>query len=132
MPSSMFDQWSQPHRASFGPVVASITELNRITTQACGELFRQNLKAMTLLAQSSQEQLQDLSQVKGIDGALQLQKQWLEKATPQVLKHAEEVLDTVLESATEYQAWMENNMDIIRQQGKAVSDKFPQKDKDKN
>lgn len=132
MPSSMFDQWSQPQKASFGPVISSITELNRITTQACAELFRQNLKAMTMLAQSSQEQLHDLSEVKGFDGALQLQKQWFEKATPQVLKHAEEVLDTVLESATEYQAWMENNMDIIKQQGKAGSDKFPQKDKEKN
>lgn len=126
MPSSMYDNWSQSQKVSLGPIL----ELNNITTKLCGELIRQNLRAMSALAQSGQEQFQELSKAKGLNEAVQSQGQWIADTAPEAIKHAEKLLDTVLDSASEYRDWFENNMESMRQQGKVISDKFSPKVKE--
>lgn len=120
MPASMYDNWSQTQKASLGPIL----ELSNITTRLCGELMRQNLRAANEFAQSSQEQFQALSKVKDANEILRTQGQWMSEMTPHVIDHAEKLLDTVLESASEYREWYESNLETMRQQGKAISDKI--------
>lgn len=115
----MFDQWSQTQKLSFSPLL----ELNSITTRLCGKLLQQNLKAMNSLAQSGQEQLQTLSGVKGVNEALQCQSQWIADTVPQAFDHAEKLLNTVLDSATEYRDWFEGNMETMKRQSQAMSEK---------
>lgn len=115
--SSMFDQWTQSQRVSLAPFL----ELNSITTRLCGELTRQNLKVINSLAQASQDQLQALASARGVNDVLQCQSQWMEEAVPQALGHAEQWLDTMLESASEYRDWFETNMEAMKQQGRAAS-----------
>lgn len=119
MASSIFDQWSQTHKVSLAPIF----ELNDITTRLCGTICRQNLEVMNRIAQSSQEQLQGLAQVKSIDGAVQSQTRWFAVATPQMFQHAEEVLNTLMDSATEYQTWFESNLQLMNQERKAYTER---------
>lgn len=120
----MFDQWSkQSAKVSLAPIL----ELNSITTKLCAELFKQNIQAITELAQTGQEHLQTLAKAKGLDDALQTQTKFIAESTPQALKHAEQLIDTVLGSASEYREWFEHNMETIKQEGKVISDKFQPK-----
>lgn len=124
MPASMYDHWSQTQKVSMAPIL----ELNNITTRLCGEIMRQNLKAISALAQSSQEQMQELAKAKGLNEVIQCQSQWISETTPHAIKHAEKLLDTVLDSASEYREWVEGNLENMRQQGKAFSDKIVPKE----
>lgn len=119
MASTMFDQWSQTHKVSLAPIL----ELSNITTRLCGTICRQNLDVMNRLAQSNQEQLQGLSQAKSIDGLVQSQAKLLASTTPLMIQHAEEILNTVMDSASEYQNWFESSVESINQQNKAFAEK---------
>lgn len=120
MPNSMYDHWSQNQKVSLAPIL----ELSNITTRLCGELMRQNLRAASEFAQDSQAQFQALSKIKDVNEIIRTQGEWVSKVTPHAIEQAEKLLDTVLDSASEYREWYESNLEVARQQGKAMSDKI--------
>lgn len=119
MASPMFDQWSQTHKISLAPIL----ELSNITTRLCGTICRQNLDALNRLAQNGQEQLQGLSQAKGLEGLMQTQAKLVASTTPLMFQHAEELLNTFIDSATEYQTWLESSIQSMNQQNRNFAEK---------
>lgn len=120
MPTSIYDHWTQHQKASLGPLL----ELNNVTTRLYGELMRENLRAASEFAQSSQEQFKALSQAKDLKEIVQVQGQWISDIAPHAIKQTEKLLDMVLHFASEYRECYESNLESMRQQGKAMSDKM--------
>ena len=107
MAFSYFDQFSQmPAKfMNMEPFMAA----TGITTRLYSDIARENLKAMNELMQCSVEQLQGLSNARGLEEVVSVQSKAINKATPQLFQHAQQVLDLMMASATEYSKLYEKN-----------------------
>lgn len=119
MSSTYHEQWSQNSKLAFAPIL----ELGGITSNMCSELARHNLRMMNEMMQASAEQMQNLSRAKGLEEALRINSQYTAKIAPQMLHNAQYVLDTMLDSANQYQQWFEKSTEQFQKQGKEVVEK---------
>ena len=125
MATSYFDQLSQnPNKfMNMEPVFA----FNGITTRLYSELARENIQMMTELMQCGVEQMQGLSHARGFEEVMNVQSKTMAKATPQIIEHAQHMLDAMMTSATEYSKLFEKNVGKVCQ----VQTKAMQEVKDK-
>lgn len=115
--SSYFEQFTKTPFQGFqgmpglqGSHMDTLIEMNGITSRLYSELARQNLKVMNELVQYGVEEMQGLSQARGLDEILSVLSQGAAKASPTVFQHAQRVLDTLLTSASDYNRLFEENM----------------------
>lgn len=119
MPTSIYDQWSQTNKASLAPLI----EFNGITTQLCGDLFRENLKVANDLMQINAECVQHLSHTKGLEEVMSELARFPAKLAPQMVSHAQTVFDMLLDSGNKYREWFEKGVEHFqKQQEKSVTD----------
>ncbi len=117
MATSIFEQWPQTGKLSLEPMF----EFGNITMRLCGDITRENMKAFSELLQTNTEQMQNLSQVKGMDDVFSAQARWAAKTTPQVYQHMQHIMDMILESTSECSKLLEKG---IQQCAKEASKGF--------
>lgn len=120
MATPNYHQWSQVNKLSLGPLM----ELNGITLRLLGDLTRENLTALNEVIQGNAQHLHDVSHAKGLEEAMSLQSRYVSKMGPRMFEHAQNVLDTMLDSANEYQHWLEKGIKQYQQEGKAAIEKI--------
>lgn len=101
-----FDQWAQPNRFSWGP----FAEWQEITTQLCGDCARKHVQAMSELMRTNSEHWQNLCHAKGLEEVIDMQSQYMQKAAPALLEHAQGMIAMWMKGAQAYQAWFEKGM----------------------
>lgn len=113
-PFAYFEQFTKTPLQGFqgfqGSNMDAIIEMNGITTRLCSELARQNLKMMNELVQCNVEEMQGLSQARGMEEVLSVISQSAAKTSPAVFQHAQRVLDTLLSTASDYNQLIEEGM----------------------
>ena len=127
MTSSVFDQWSQYSKFSLAPLL----ELNGITTRLCVELARQNIKVMNELMKSNSEQLNEMSHAKSLPDVMQAQTQWTNKTMPQLVEHAQVMLDAYVDGASEYCKWLEKGVSHFQNQAETATQESKHQEKAK-
>jgi phasin family protein len=123
MHPNYFEQWPKAKNFSLEPIM----ELNGITTKLCSEIAKENFQAMNEWMQSMTEHTQNLSRVKGIEEFMELQSRFASKTTPQICQHAQHVLDTMMESASEYNKWFEKGFSEFSKESKVMQEKVHEK-----
>lgn len=106
--ANYFEQFSKssPFQGQ-GNHMEQLIEWNGITTRLYSELARKNLKVMNELVQCGVEEMQGLSQARGIEEVLRVLSQSASKTSPTIFQHAQSVLDTLLSTASEYNRLIE-------------------------
>lgn len=114
------EQWSQVNKLSIAPIM----EFNGITVRLLGEMTRENLSVLNEILQGNAQHLHDVSHAKGLEEAMGLQSRYISRMGPRMFEHAQHILDTMLDSANQYQHWFEKGMKKYQQEGKAVVEKM--------
>ena len=103
--TAFFDKWSQTE--TFSP--ETLMQMNAISMKIWGEVAKENLQAMTDFMQNYAEQMQDLSHAKGPDDVMRAQARLASKNGPQLFQRSQRLLETLMESTTEYQKCLKKN-----------------------
>jgi len=113
------EHWPQAAKMSMEPLM----ELNGITTRMCTDIARQNLKTMNDIMQCHAEQMQGMSHARGMEDMINAYSRWCAKVSAPLTQHTQNVLDTMLESASEYSKWWEKGLHHMSQQTKTMQEK---------
>ncbi|MFO1256985.1 MAG: phasin family protein [Gammaproteobacteria bacterium] len=89
-----------------------LLKLNGIHARLGGELGKQSLAAQQDLYQSSVEQAQKLSKAKSMEDIYGVYSQWFGQSIPKLFQNAQQCLETLMESATAYQAWAKDSFAV--------------------
>lgn len=120
MTTPNYNQWSHVGKLSIVPLL----ELNGITMRLFGDITRENLSAFNEIVQGNAQHLHDVSHAKGLEDAMALQSRYMSKMGPRMFEHAQNILDTMLDSANQYQHWFESGMKQVQREGKAAVEKI--------
>lgn len=116
--ASIFEQFNQGHQNAMAPLF----ELNGIHTRVCNDMARQYLKSMQDFIQCSAESMQQLSHARGLEEVMSALSKVPAKMGPQMLENSQKMLDTMTQSATEYQEFFQNHTDSwMKKQDEVVS-----------
>ncbi len=116
MSYSFFEQWSKKNNVMMQPML----ELGSLHTRLWGDLTKQNFMLINDMIKTSAEQMQDISKVTGVNDLLDLQAKMAIKTAPNLLNHAEKMLDTMLDGATQYSEWFEKEWSEFSQTAQKV------------
>ena len=116
------EQLTHFNKLSLRPLI----ELNGITTRMYGEITRENLNALNEIFQGNTQHAHDISHAKGLEEIISVNSKYASKMAPRMFEHAQHVLDTLLESANQYQSWFESYVKLYQHEGKAVVEKIQQ------
>lgn len=96
-----------------GNFMSSIMAFNKITAELIGEIAKEQMKAQQALMKKQSEHLHNLSQAKAMEEVMSLQADYLQKISPELLSHGQNIIDSMLLSMGEYAKLMEIGLDQI-------------------
>lgn len=97
---------------TFKDALDPLLKLNGIHARLSGELGKQSLAAQQDLYQSSIEQAQKLSKAKSMEDVYGVYSQWFGQSMPKLFQNAQQCLETLMETATAYQAWAKDSFEV--------------------
>lgn len=108
-------------------MIEPFVAFNGITAALYGDIAHQNLKMVNKIMHSQVDHFQNLTKATRPEDIVKVHTEWVATMAPSYCEHAQGILDTVLQSAQDYNKWFEQGFSQVSRESKNSQEYFARK-----